>query len=545
MAAGALSHRRPRSAVTLVPAAEMAESVGSKLLLIASEVAGFAKTGGLADVAAALPRALARRGHQCAIILPLYRCVRKGPVAISPTPHSFTVPIGDKSVQGRLWRATLPGSDVAVHLIEQADYFERDDEADGRGLYQFTLADGQKRDYPDNCARFVFFCRAALASLPMIDYWPDVIHANDWQTGLVPVYLREYYRSRPGYEQIGCLFTIHNIEYQGVFWHWDMPLTGLRWELFNPRALEFYGHLNLLKAGLVYSDMLTTVSPTYAREIQTPDEGFGLDGVLRERRERLFGIVNGVDYGEWNPATDTRLAAKYDASSVARGKPICKAALQRRFNLPQRPRTPLVGMISRLVEQKGIGLVGAIAPQLLADEEVQWVFLGEGEPAYHRMLKDLERRFPDRVAVKLGFDNDLAHQIEAGADIFVMPSHREPCGLNQLYSLKYGTVPVVRATGGLADTVTDCTAETLRAGSATGFVFVALCGERSPERAAPGTGLLPPSAGRMEPASANRHATRLVLGPKRCGIRARGRDDSCAAAASADRRAESRERLSN
>jgi starch synthase len=450
----------------------MAERATSKLLLVASEVVGFAKTGGLADVAGALPRALERRGHECAIVVPLYRSTRSGPIAISPTPHSFSVPVGTKTVPGRLWRATLPNSNVTVHLIEQPDYFERDDPSAGRGLYQFALPDGQKRDYPDNCARFVFFCRAALEAMALLDYWPDVIHANDWQTGLIPVYLKEESRKTPEHDRIGSLFTIHNIAYQGLFWHWDVPLTGLPWNLFNPRQLEFYGHMNLLKAGMIYSDLLTTVSPTYAREIQTPEYGCGLDGVLRERHDRLVGIVNGVDYGDWSPATDVHIAARYDADSVAEGKALCKAALQRRFNLPVRPRTPLLAMVSRLVEQKGLSLVGAVAPPLLAEAEAQWIVLGDGEPRYHQMLRELQTRFPNQVGLTLGFDDALAHQIEAGADVFVMPSQFEPSGLNQLYSLKYGTVPVVRATGGLADTVTDCTPETMAAGRATGFRFI-------------------------------------------------------------------------
>jgi starch synthase len=450
----------------------MAERATSKLLVVASEVVGFAKTGGLADVAGALPRALARRGHECAIVVPLYRSARNGPIAISPTPHSFSVHVGDKTVPARLWRATLPNSNVAVHLIEQPNYFERDDPSAGRGLYQFALPDGQKRDYADNCARFVFFCRAALEAMTLLDYWPDVIHANDWQTGLIPVYLKEERRARPEYDEIGSLFTIHNIAYQGLFWHWDMPLTGLPWHLFNPRQLEFYGHMNLLKAGMIYSDWLTTVSPTYAREIQTPEYGCGLDGVLRERRDRLVGIVNGVDYGEWSPATDAQIAARYDAESVAQGKTLCKRALQQRFNLPLNPRTPLLGMVSRLVEQKGLSLVDAVAPLLLAESDVQWAFLGEGEPKYHEMLRQLKIRFPNQVGLMLGFDDALAHQIEAGADVFVMPSQFEPSGLNQLYSLKYGTVPVVRATGGLTDTVTDCTPEKMANRTATGFRFV-------------------------------------------------------------------------
>jgi starch synthase len=449
----------------------MSNGVKHKVLLAASEVVGFAKTGGLADVAGSLPRALWRRGHECAILLPLYQASRNGRVPLAPTELTFSVPIGNRTVPAGLWRATLPASEVPVYLVEQADYFERDDPSQGRGLYQFTLPGGQKRDYPDNCERFIFFCRAVLEVMRLLDYWPDVLHLNDWQTGLVPIYLKELYSRQPGYDQLRTLFTIHNLAYQGQFWHWDMLLTGLDWRLFNYRQLEFYGQVNFLKAGIVFGDWVSTVSPTYAKEIQTPYYGCGLEGVLAERRDRLVGIVNGVDYGVWNPATDPHLAATYDEESVAQRKPLCKAALQRRFALPVQPQTPVLGVVARLIEQKGLDLIVQVAEPLFR-QDVQLVVLGEGDAAYHRMLLDLRSRFPNRLGIVFAFDEPLAHQIEGGADIFLMPSQYEPAGLNQLYSLKYGTVPVVRATGGLADTITDCTPQTLAAGTATGFAFV-------------------------------------------------------------------------
>jgi starch synthase len=448
-----------------------------KLLLAASEVVGFAKTGGLADVAGSLPRALARRGHDCAVILPLYRCVRTGRVPLQPTNLHFTLPIGGRTVSGSLWRATLPGSTVAVYLVEQPEYYERDDPREGRGFYQFTLPNGQKRDYPDNCERFVFFSRAVLEALRLLDDWPEVIHANDWQTGLVPVYLREEYSRhntpdlRNRYNRIRTLFTIHNLAYQGLFWHWDMLLTGLDGRLFNYHQLEFHGQLNLLKAGIVFADALSTVSPTYAREIQTPYYGVGLQGVLSARRQVLYGIVNGVDYDVWNPATDPHLPAHYTLETVQEGKAPCKAALQKRFLLAEKPGTPLLGVVARLVEQKGIELIGQAADRLLR-QELQLVVLGDGELNYQHMLMELSNRFPGQVGLYFGFDEPLAHQIEAGADLFLMPSLYEPSGLNQLYSMRYGTPPVVRATGGLADTVVDCTPETLAADTTTGFSFV-------------------------------------------------------------------------
>jgi starch synthase len=477
-----------------------------RLLIAASEVVGFAKTGGLADVAGSLPRALSRRGHQCAVILPLYSCARAGKVPLSPTGLSFTIPIGERKISGNLWQAKLPDSSVPVYLVEQPNYFERDDPAVGRGLYQFTLPNGQKRDYPDNSERFIFFSRAVLESMRLLDYWPDLVHNNDWQTGLVPVYLREEYSRRlppdlrARYDKIRTAFTIHNIAYQGLFWHWDMALTGLDWRLFNYQQLEFYGRINFLKAGIIFSDILTTVSPSYAKEIQTPYYSWGLQGVLAERRDRLFGIVNGVDYSQWDPAIDRHLPHNYNVDTVAQHKPLCKASLQRRFALLEQPRIPLLGVVSRLVDQKGIDLVAKAAEALLApgamlsppgrlaglggpvvggesmppiaSSGIQLVVLGEGDPVYHRMLMDLKAKYPGQVGIALGFDEPLAHQIEGGADIFLMPSQFEPSGLNQLYSLKYGTVPVVRATGGLADTIVDYTPDKLATGQATGFTFV-------------------------------------------------------------------------
>jgi starch synthase len=447
-----------------------------KILLAASEVVGYAKTGGLADVAGSLPRALAERGHECAIFLPLYRSARNGPIPVEPTSITFNLPIGTKAVPGRLWRSRLSRSNVPVYLVEQPGYFERDDPSTGRGLYQYTLPNGQKRDYPDNCERYVFFCRAVFEAVRLLGWRPDVIHANDWQTGLIPVYLREEYKRLPEFEANRSLFTIHNIAYQGLFWHWDMNLTGLDWRLFNYRQLEFFGHLNLLKAGIVFADAIGTVSPTYAREIQTPYYGCGLQGVLAERAHQLFGIVNGADYDAWDPATDAHLSANYNLETVDQGKPLCKRALQRHFGLPEEAKTPILGMVARLVEQKGIELLARAAALLLA-EGAQLIVLGEGDPKYHRVMQDLRRQYPSQIGLTIGFDEALAHQIEAGADVFLMPSLYEPSGLNQLYSMKYGTPPIVRVTGGLADTVVDCTPATLAAGTATGFAFLA----RAPE----------------------------------------------------------------
>jgi starch synthase len=449
-----------------------------RCLYVASEVAGFAKTGGLADVAASLPRALAERGHECAVVMPLYRCVKGGPHSLTSTGLSFSVPMNNRLVSGKLWRTTLPDSTVPLYLIEHAGYFERDDPAAGRGLYQLTQPNGNRADYEDNCERFVFFNQAALEAIRVLDFWPDVLHLNDWQTGLVPVYLDELYPQypivelRPRYQRIPTLFTIHNLAYQGLFWHLDLPMTGLPWRLFHHEKLEFYGKISFLKGGIVYADLLNTVSPTYAREIQTPYYGCGLQATLAARQKDLFGIVNGIDERVWNPAIDHYLAANYAIDNLTTGKPLCKQALQRHYALSEQPRTPLLAMVSRLAEQKGVDLLCQIAPALL-QQNVQLIVLGEGQTEYHTMLTALRSRFPSQVGLTFGHHEPLAHQIEAGADIFLMPSRYEPCGLSQLYSLKYGTVPVVRATGGLCDTVVDATEQRVLDGTATGFVFVA------------------------------------------------------------------------
>jgi starch synthase len=443
---------------------------GLRVLVAASEVVGFAKTGGLADVAGSLPRALARRGNQVAVVMPLYNSVRRAGRPIEKTGTALPVPMGDRVLACRLLRSQLPNSDVLVYLIEHTPFFERDDAAGGRSLYQQQMYGGYRSDYPDNAERFVFFCRAILEAAAHVGFTPDVIHANDWQTGLVPVYLNETYRNRPGYQRTRSVFTIHNIAYQGMFGRDVMRLTGLPGWLFNHTQLEYHGYLNFMKAGVVFANAVNTVSPTYAREIQSPEFGCGLEGLLSQLRGKLSGIVNGVDYTEWDPATDRHLAATYTADTVAVGKAACKADLQRRYKLPQNSAAPVLGMVARLVSQKGIDLVLSAAPGFL-DLGCQMVFLGEGDPEYHEQLASFARRHPSQVGVHLGFNEGLAHVIEAGSDLFLMPSRYEPCGLNQIYSLRYGTPPVVRATGGLADTVVNATEENLAAGRATGFAF--------------------------------------------------------------------------
>lgn len=431
-----------------------------KILLASSEVVPLAKTGGLADVCGALPLALAELGHQVAVILPEYRQTRHAGQTIESLGVEFTVSLGSKAVTGAFDHAWLPGGQVPVYLVRQDGYYDREE------LYR---QDGG--DYPDNCERFVFFSRAVMEAIRLLKLDVDVVHANDWQTGLVPAYLKLERHDEPRIARIGALFTVHNMAYQGAFWHWDMLLTGLDWKYFNWHQMESYGMLNLLKTGMVFADSISTVSPRYAQEIQTPHFGRGLEGLLQHRRNVLSGILNGIDETVWNPAIDSHLAAKYTVENYAEGKRACKAALQRELGLVEKPDAPVVGIIGRFDDQKGFDLVAGIIPGWADRTDMQWAILGRGEPKYHALFKELANRYPGKVGLRLDFSNPLSHQIEAGADIFLMPSRYEPCGLNQMYSLKYGTVPVVRETGGLADTITDAIAQNLAAGTANGFSF--------------------------------------------------------------------------
>jgi starch synthase len=429
------------------------------VVYVASEAVPFAKTGGLADVAGALPRALEAQGHSVALFIPCYRSAWSAGPQLTAMGLVVKVPVGASTVDANIYMSLLPRSSVKVYLIDQPRYFGRD------GLYG---KDGS--DYLDNCERFVFFNRAVLETVRALGLRPDVVQCNDWQTGLIPVYMKTLYRRIPEFESAGTLLTIHNLAYLGLFWHWDMVLTGLEWRLFNWEELEFYGRLCFMKAGLVFADMISTVSPTYAREIQTPRFGSGLEGLLQFRQDRLRGIVNGIDADVWQPSRAPLLAGRYDASTVVEGKARCKAWLQRKAGMAERADTPVFAQIGRLDPQKGWDLLAEVAERLL-ERDVQLVVLGEGQLRYHALIDELSRRHPRKFWAHLGFSDELAHQIEAGADIFLMPSLFEPCGLNQLYSLAHGTVPLVRSTGGLADTVVDTTPATLADGTANGFVF--------------------------------------------------------------------------
>jgi len=427
-----------------------------QVLMASSEVVPFAKTGGLADVAGALPLALAREGIQAGIIMPCYRGLEKKFNA-APTGVRVKVPIqvADRVVEKEGQILETRSDSVPVYLVKCDEYYDRD-----------TLYGTPEGDWPDNAARFTFFSRAVLQFLKAGGIKPDLIHCHDWQSALIPVYLKTLYKDDPQLAGIKTAFTIHNLGYQGSFWQWDMKLIGLGWEYFTPEYLEFYGKVNFLKGALVFADALNTVSKGYAKEIQTLEYGCGLEGILQARKKDLFGILNGIDYTIWNPETDSKLPAPFSLKDL-KGKARCKQELQRRYGLPQEPRTPVVGCISRLADQKGFDLIERAFDQLMADG-VQFVLLGTGEKHYHEVFAEIAEKYPKQAGIKIAYDDTLAHLIEAGADIFLMPSLYEPCGLNQMISLKYGTVPVVRATGGLDDTIENFSA---RSGKGNGFKF--------------------------------------------------------------------------
>ncbi len=407
-----------------------------QILFLASEVAPWSKTGGLADVAGALPRALAARGHAVSIVAPRYG-------SVDPRRHGLTRVDNAVRVRGEAAAIWVGKGPPTVYLVEHEHHF-----GSRQGLY----GDGV-RDYPDNAERFAWFTRAALALPAATGLRPRIVHANDWQTGLAPFLLRHEHANDPALAGTRTVFTIHNLAYQGVFPKQVVPHLGLPWDVFRYEAMEFHDRLNFMKAALSFADVLTTVSPTYAKEILTHDGGAGLDAVLRHRRADLHGILNGIDVAEWDPARDRHLPAHYSAEDLS-GKAACKAALQSELGLPERPDVPLVGMVSRLADQKGVDLVAAALPDLLA-RDVQIALLGSGDRRYEEAFARAASDRPERMAAQVGFSEPLAHRIEAGSDAFLMPSRFEPCGLNQMYSLRYGTVPVVRAVGGLEDTVED------------------------------------------------------------------------------------------
>ena len=412
--------------------------------MVSSEVSPWAKSGGLADVLGALPNALAVLGYHVAVVVPRYMQAADAPA--TRVIDRMGIPLGHGQTEVAVWAMSgeLPAGSVTHYFVENDALYGRD------GLYGDSNG-----DYPDNHVRFAVLARSALEISRHL-FHANVFHCHDWQAGLLPAFLRDTLGGDPDFAAAKTLLTIHNLGYQGLFPESRLAETGLGQHLNNPSQLEFWGQINFLKAGIVFSDAINTVSRKYAQEIQTPEYGFGLDGLLRERSGVLSGILNGVDYTRWNPEADPYLPAGYSSANLA-GKHECKRALLAEVGLPDRMiDRPLLGIVSRFATQKGFDLIGEVAPQVF-ERDVCLVALGNGEARYEELFRQLRQDFPDKVALKLGFNDSLAHRIEAGSDIFLMPSQYEPCGLNQIYSLKYGTVPVVRATGGLDDTIDEAT----------------------------------------------------------------------------------------
>src|SRR2546428_11182060 len=424
-----------------------------RVVMLSPEVYPYAKTGGLADVLAALPRAVAAAGVEVTVCMPGSRPALRAAGALAPGTR-LHAPIGSRMEPAEM--VCAPGASAPTVLVRADQYFDRD------GLY----GEGG-RDWPDNAERFAFFCRAALEWLRAEGEPPDVLHVHEWQSALAPAFLRGTAELYPELARVRTVLTLHNLAYQGRFPADQWPLLNLDARYFVPEFLEFHGEINFLKAGIVFAHALTTVSPRYAAEIQTPELGEGLDGVLRARHAALSGILNGIDDAVWDPATDPNPPARYGAGDRA-GKARCKRALQAELGLAVRDDAPLLGVVSRLAEQKGFDLLAVALPRALEPADAQLAVLGSGEERYERWLRELGARFPGRVGARVGFDEGLAHRIEAGADVFLMPSRFEPCGLNQLYSLRYGTVPIVHATGGLDDSVVEFDPAT---GAGTGFKF--------------------------------------------------------------------------
>jgi starch synthase len=421
----------------------------ARVLMVSSECAPLAKTGGLADVLGALPPALADHGDQAAVVIPRYASIDlKGTRRVY---DSLPVYLGPARYDTAIYQAP---AEFPLYLVDCPPLYGR------KGFYGESGL-----DYPDNHIRFAVFARAALGIARYL-FQPDILHCHDWQSGLVPAYLRSTFSTDPTFAGVKTLFTIHNLGYQGLFPKTALTDAALDPKLFRPDGLEFFGRVSYIKGGIAFADWLNTVSPTYAREIQTREYGFGLDGALRARADSLTGILNGVDYREWSPDVDPLLPANYSTDDLS-GKRVCKMALLAEFGLPvEATDRPLIGIVSRFTRQKGTDILAEVAADIVA-EGLNIVALGEGDPEYEQFFLDMAAAHPGRIAVRIGFDNRLAHLVEAGADMFLMPSHYEPCGLNQMYSLRYGTVPVVRATGGLNDTI----------GVATGFKFVEYSGQ--------------------------------------------------------------------
>ena len=427
------------------------EKIKKKILFVTSEAHPLIKTGGLADVSGSLPKALAELSQDIRLIMPNYQALKTN----GPVRFLCTVRIDNRDVN--LLETRMPDSQVIVWLVDCAEFFNYPGN---------PYTDEQGNAWPNNAERFALFCRVAvICAMDRInqDWKADIVHCNDWQTGLVPALL-SLEHDRPA-----TVFTIHNMAYQGIFPADQVVAINLPGQLWHPDGVEFNHMLSFIKGGLVYADRVTTVSPTYALEIQTPEFGYGLEGLLTHRKDVLVGIINGIDMGQWNPETDAYINPKFNATTLTK-KTQNKTKLQKKLGLPVNAKVPVVALISRLVEQKGIDMVIDCLPEMMS-MSMQFILLGAGEKDFEQQLQELALLHPDKMALTIGYDEGLAHAIEAGADIFLMPSRFEPCGLNQMYSQRYGTIPIVRKTGGLADTVIDAIPETIAQSTATGVVF--------------------------------------------------------------------------
>lgn len=425
-----------------------------KIAFAASEVVPFSKTGGLADIAGSLPKTLSDLGNEVIIITPLYKMVRKSNPDIKKLNKKIFVELGDKIIDGEIFTTKID-KNVTVYFIEKDEYYDRD------ALYGTALG-----DYKDNAERFIFFSKAVLSLLEELDFKQNIIHCHDWQTGLIPVLLKTIEKDNPIFKKTKTVFTIHNLAYQGLFWHYDMHMTNLPWDVFNPQGIEFYGKMNLMKAGIVFADVINTVSKKYSKEIQTPEYGCGLEGVLKTRSKDLYGILNGVDYDIWNPEKDTYIIKNYSLKNLS-GKYDCRKDLLNEYKLDIKDTTPIIGIISRLADQKGFDIISKAIDEIMKMDLVL-ILLGTGDKRYHTLFQKISEKFPKKAGINIGFNIQLSHKIEAGSDFFLMPSHYEPCGLNQIYSLKYGTIPIVRGTGGLDDTIINFNPETKKG---NGFKF--------------------------------------------------------------------------
>jgi len=430
-----------------------------KICYAASEMAPFIKTGGLGDVLGALPEAMQKQGNDVKVFIPYYKSLDTGDHKVKPVNTNIEIKINDKNYPLKVNKIRYKKNNMEIYLIGSDYYFDR------VGLY------GDPKtglDYPDNDERFLFFARSVLALLKELHFKPEIVHAHDWQAALIPVFIKTDFEKDPFFTNVKSILTIHNLAFQGEFKPERYKLLDLPDKLLAPATgpFEFYGKVNFLKAGITYADYITTVSNRYANEIQTKEFGCGLDGVLNERKENLFGILNGVDYKVWSPSRDHKIYTTYHIANLS-GKRTNKIDLLNELQLPIRDAAPLIGVISRLEDQKGWSLIKEAADDILS-MNVQLVVLGTGQKEYHELLEQLEKKYPDKCKVILKFNDQMAHKIEAASDIFLMPSIFEPCGLNQMYSLKYGTIPIVREVGGLADTVIDYDPNN---NNGTGFVF--------------------------------------------------------------------------